>query len=124
MIPWGETFSFCSLSVGFAALNPRLNKDDALSGNATLNRGRPPGRPYSYAQGRVGQLKSDDYFPAGKNPNLAGRLSVMIPPEDCIIMDGFRRNHLECGDDSLAGNILFLLAFRGFRCAQPTAKQR
>ena len=56
MIPWRETFSFGSLSVGFAALNPRLNKDDALSGNITLNRGRP----YSYAQGRVGQLKSED----------------------------------------------------------------
>ena len=96
MIPWRETFSFCSLPVGFAALNPRLNKDDALSGITTLNRGRPSRRPYSYAKGRVGQLKSDDYFPAGKNPNLAGRLSVAIPPEDWIIMDGFRRNHLEC----------------------------
>ena len=53
MIPWRETFSFCSLSVGFAALNPRLNKDDALSGITTLNRGRLPGCPYSYAQGRV-----------------------------------------------------------------------
>ena len=33
MIPWRETFSFCSLSVGIAALNPRLNFDDALAGN-------------------------------------------------------------------------------------------
>ena len=79
MIPWRETFSFCSLSVGFAALNPRLNKDDALSGNITLNRGRPSGRPYSYAQGRVGQLKYDDYFPARKNPNLAGRFRCAHP---------------------------------------------
>ena len=33
MIPWRETFSFCSLSVGITALNPRLNFDDALAGN-------------------------------------------------------------------------------------------
>ncbi len=33
MIPWRERFSFCSLSVGIAALNPRLNFDDALAGN-------------------------------------------------------------------------------------------
>ena len=38
MIPWRETFSFCSLSVGIAALNPRLNFDDALAGNMPTQR--------------------------------------------------------------------------------------
>ena len=38
MIPWRKTFSFCLLSVGIAALNPRLNFDDALAGNISMQR--------------------------------------------------------------------------------------
>ena len=49
MIPT-ETSDFAPVSVGIAALNRRLNVDDALSGNmAAGGRGLPSSRPYSYA---------------------------------------------------------------------------
>ena len=63
------------LSGGIAALNHRLNKDDALRATLlSLQRGLPSGSPYSYA---IQPDLQADVGASGSSPAL--RLSRMLP---------------------------------------------
>ena len=113
------------LSVGIAALNRRLNKDDALSGNvAAGRRGLPYGSSYSYAihaDSQAGvravearphtrttlQSSCTGFIPVpGDNPNLAVALSVAKPTDSGLSLISFpyRESSTVRKDDS-SGNI-------------------